>query len=112
LSGDKVKTLINNEDVRFHKFNPTYSEFVKMSDTLITMYIVSYKDDIVVGIDYLYPSRESALKGLKMLLNDVYEIGDGLYLKDNILIVAKQQEIQIRDVRYFNKKYRITYSSQ
>ena len=110
--GDSVSVLLNDSTISFYGFKDNYGEFVQLSDTCILSYIVAYKHNIIVGIDYLHPSRESALKGLKIRFKDICEIGDGVFLKGDLLIVLKGCDILTRDVRYFNREFTELYISR
>jgi hypothetical protein len=76
-----------------------YYEVVYESDSLTTIFNVSYLNDIVFGIDYIYSDIIELKRALKQLIIDAVPIGFNMYLtSDNRLIVIQNTDlIMIRD---------------
>lgn len=76
-----------------------YYEIVEQTDTIITIYNICFKDDIIFGIDYIYSEEKCLKHALKLILNDAFGIGYNMFLtRDNkIVIVQNNDLIMIRD---------------
>lgn len=99
--GDRLEYLLDNKsefDITMYRFAENHFEAVSINDTVTTIYIVGFKPRKVFGIDYLYLDRESLLKGLKTIINEAYSIGYDVWMKDNLIITARELDIIVRDV--------------
>ena len=100
--GDKFTYLMDNCD----EFNITkyyignhYVELVSITDTLTTLYMVGFKPQKVFSIHYVYEDIESLSYALKIIIKDAVMVGNGVWIKNNILITVRNTDIIIQDVR-------------
>ena len=106
--GDKLEYLLDNKkefNLVVYRIDDNYFELVSNNDSVIIVYLMDFKRRKVFGIDYLYPDGDRLNTGLKIALNEAYEIGDRVWMVKNNIIIARETEIIVRDVRYL-RKYR------
>lgn len=101
--GDKLEYLLDNK-VQFNltkqRFTDNYLELYSFSDTVVVVYLVDYKTRKVFGVDNLYVEGDRLNKRLKMAVNDAYSIGYNIWIKEDVLIIARKDDIIFRDVQF------------
>lgn len=105
--GDSYKYLFDNKDslnITQYRVFEDYFEVGSFDEHRIAIFLIDFKHEKVIGIDYLYPDVDSRNKNLSVCLNDAYGIGEQVYVKDNTIIFISETEIIIRDVGYIKRR--------
>lgn len=92
--------------VEMYKLYDKHYELVTYQDSMLIVYIFDLSNDIMLGIDYIYPTIERGRIALKTILNDAYNIGGRVYIKNNNLIFINNEQTNIRSIKYSKKFFK------
>ena len=101
--GIKQEEVLSTYDISMYKVNKYSYELVYLTDTLMTIFTLDLSTEKVFSIEYVYPTVERLNKSLKIVLNGAVEISKDVYLKDKLLFMVKELEIQVLDIKYINR---------
>ena len=101
--GIKQEEVLSTYDISMYKVNKYSYELVYLTDTLMTIFTLDLSTEKVFSIEYVYPTVERLNKSLKIVLNGAVEISKDVYLKDKLLFIVKELEIQVLDIKYINR---------
>ena len=103
--GDSYHSITRNDSLQIEHYRllDNYFELVVYYDDHITVFLSDYKARKIFGIDYIYPDIDNQSERLSGIKNGAYEIGNGVWIKQNVIITQRENEIILRDVRYIKK---------
>jgi hypothetical protein len=113
--GEKLNNFLKKDKeigVTHYAMKNDYFYVIAATDSLTKLFIFDYDHEKLIGIDYAYEEESLKIDALKSLTEGFYPYGEGVWMKDRLIIVEKYCLIQIRDVKIRDRRIQVVSRKQ